>query len=89
MFNFFNKKLPTDFDQVQDKGREIGEIFFKPTQELQEDFNLIDKVNKSRFEDFQVSSFASFFEKRSIQLTLGLNSVWTKLYKTWKILELR
>ena len=42
MFNFFKKKLPTDFDQVQNKGKEIGEIFFKPTQELQTDFNLID-----------------------------------------------
>jgi hypothetical protein len=82
MFNFFKKKLPTDFDQVQDKGREIGEIFFKPTQELQEDFNLIDKVNKSRFEDFQVSSFASFFEKLELIPTVDLGDVNLKIRTT-------
>jgi len=27
VFNFFNKKLPEDFGQVQEKGREISEIF--------------------------------------------------------------
>ena len=82
MFNFFKKKLPTDFDQVQDKGREIGEIFFKPTQELQEDFNLIDKVNKSRFEDFQVSSFSSFFEKLELIPTVDLGDVNLKIRTT-------
>jgi hypothetical protein len=65
MFNFFNKKLPTDFNQVQEKGVEISEIFYQPNQQLQEDFNLIDKVNKSKFEDFQVSSFA--FDDRASQ----------------------
>jgi hypothetical protein len=82
MFNFFNKKLPTDFDQVKDKGREIGEIFFKPTQELQQDFNLIDKVNKSKFEDFQVSSFASFFEKLELIPTVDLGDVNLKIRTT-------
>ena len=82
MFNFFKKKLPTDFDQVQDTGREIGEIFFKPTQELQEDVNLIDKVNKSRFEDFQVSSFASFFEKLELIPTVDLGDVNLKIRTT-------
>ena len=53
VFNFFNKKLPSDFDQVQKKGRKISKFFFKPNQELQQDFNLIDKVNKSKFEDFR------------------------------------
>jgi hypothetical protein len=71
MFNFFNKKLPTDFDQVQDKGKEIGEIFFKQNQELP-DFNLIDKVNKSKLEDFEVASFASFFEKLELIPTVDL-----------------
>jgi hypothetical protein len=79
---FFNKKLPTDFDQVQEKGREIGEFFFKPTQELQPDFNLIDKVNKSKFEDFQVSSFASFFEKLELIPTVDLGDVNLKIKTT-------
>jgi hypothetical protein len=51
MFNFFKKKLPSDFDQVQEKGREIGEIFYKPSQE-QPDLNLFDKVNNNKSLNF-------------------------------------
>jgi len=79
---FFNKKLPTDFDQVQEKGKEISEIFFKPTQELQPDFNLIDKVNKSKFEDFQASSLASFFERLELIPTVDLGDVNLKIRTT-------
>ena len=82
MFNFFNKKLPTDFNQVQEKGVEISEIFYKPNEQLQEDFNLIDKVNKSKFEDFQVSSFASFFEKLELIPTVDLGDVNLKIRTT-------
>ena len=82
MFNFFNKKLPSDFDQVQEKGREIGEIFFKPTQELQQDFNLIDKVNKSKFQDFEVASLSSFFEKLELIPTVDLGDVNLKIRTT-------
>ena len=78
MFNFFNKKLPSDFDQVQEKGREIGEIFYKPNQE-QPDLNLFDKVNKSKFKDFEVSSFASFFEKLELIPTVDLGDVNLKV----------
>ena len=81
MFNFFNKKLPTDFDQVKDKGREIGEIYFNPNQQ-QPDLNLFDKVNKSKFEDFQVSSFASFFEKLELIPTVDLGDVNLKIRTT-------
>ena len=81
MFNFFKKKLPIDFDQVQDKGREIGEIFYKPNQE-QPDLNLFDKVNKSRFENFEVSSFASFFEKLELIPTVDLGDVNLKIRTT-------
>jgi hypothetical protein len=41
MFNFFNKKLPVDFEQVKEKGREVSEIYFNPNQE-QPDLNLFD-----------------------------------------------
>lgn len=81
MFNFFNKKLPSDFDQVQEKGREISEIFYKPNQE-QPDLNLFDKVNKSRFENFEVSSFASFFEKLELIPTVDLGDVNLKIRTT-------
>jgi hypothetical protein len=81
MFNFFKKKLPTDFDQVKDKGREIGEIYFNPNQQ-QPDLNLFDKVNKSKFEDFQVSSFASFFEKLELIPTVDLGDVNLKIRTT-------
>lgn len=82
MFNFFNKKLPEDFGQVQEKGREISEIFYKPNQDLQQDFNLIDKVNKSKFEDFELSSFASFFEKLELIPTVDLGDVNLKVRTT-------
>ena len=82
MFNFFNKKLPSDFDQVQEKGREISEIFFKPVQELQEDFNLVDKVNKSKFQDFEVASLSSFFEKLELIPTVDLGDVNLKIRTT-------
>jgi hypothetical protein len=82
VFNFFNKKLPEDFGQVQEKGREISEIFYKPNQDLQQDFNLIDKVNKSKFEDFELSSFASFFEKLELIPTVDLGDVNLKVRTT-------
>jgi hypothetical protein len=82
VFNFFNKKLPSDFDQVQEKGREIGEIFFKPNQELQQEFNLIDKVNKSKFQDFEVASLSSFFEKLELIPTVDLGDVNLKIRTT-------
>jgi hypothetical protein len=82
VFNFFNKKLPSDFDQVQEKGREISEIFFKPVQELQEDFNLVDKVNKSKFQDFEVASLSSFFEKLELIPTVDLGDVNLKIRTT-------
>ncbi len=82
MFNFFYKKLPADFDQVQEKGKEISELFFNSNQELQQDFNLIDKVNKSKFEDFEVSSFASFFEKLELIPTVDLGDVNLKVRTT-------
>jgi len=81
MFNFFKKKLPSDFDQVQEKGMEIGEIFYKPNQE-QPDLNLFDKVNKSRFENFEVSSFANFFEKLELIPTVDLGDVNLKVRTT-------
>ena len=82
MFNFFNKKLPSDFDQVQDKGREISEIFYNPNQEMLQDFNLIDKVNKSKFQDFEVASLSSFFEKLELIPTVDLGDVNLKIRTT-------
>jgi hypothetical protein len=81
MFNFFKKKLPSDFEQVQEKGKELSEIFYNPNQE-QPDFNLIDKVKKSKFQDFEVASFASFFEKLELIPTVDLGDVNLKIRTT-------
>lgn len=81
MFNFLNKKLPIDFEQVQEKGKEISEIYFYQNQQ-QPDLNLFDKINKSKFEDFEITSFANFFERLELIPTVDLGDVNLKVRTT-------